>query len=64
VLASLGLADPRTARVVHIADTLSLVCLEVSEAFREEAERRADLTSLSGLSDMQFDATGNLATPL
>jgi hypothetical protein len=64
VLASLALSDPRAARIVRIADTLSLVHLEVSEAFREEAERRADLTSLSGLREMQFDATGNLATPL
>jgi hypothetical protein len=64
VLASLALADPRAARIVRIADTLSLVHLEVSEAFREEVERRADLTSLSELREMGFDPMGNLETAL
>jgi hypothetical protein len=60
VLASLAIADNSTARIVRIADTLSLVELEVSEALREDVDRNPNLTGLSELVPMQFDSTGNM----
>jgi hypothetical protein len=59
-LTSLALDDPRTARIVRITDTLSLTNLEVSEALRDEVLRHPSLTPLGDLSEMQFDASGNL----
>jgi hypothetical protein len=60
ILNSLAMPDPRTARVVRIADTLSLVNLEASEGFREEVKRHPHLTVTSDLFEMEFDAVGNL----
>jgi hypothetical protein len=60
MLTSLAIPDPRAARIVRIADTLSLVSLEVSEAFREEVTRQPNLTIFGDLDAMQFDAAGNL----
>ena len=59
-LASLTLANPRTARVVRIRDTLSLETLEASESMREEAQARTDLTVLSEPAEAGFDEEGNL----
>jgi hypothetical protein len=59
-LTSLALGDPHAARLVRIADTLSLTALEVSEALREEVRHRPDLTPMSEPAEMQFDAGGNL----
>jgi hypothetical protein len=64
VLASLAITDSHAARIVRIADTLSLIEFEVSEALREEVERDPNLTTLSELGLMQFDAMGKLAAPL
>jgi hypothetical protein len=61
VLASLAIPDNSLARMVRIADTLSLVKLEVSEALRDEVVRDPNLTGLSEFGPMHFDATGNLA---
>ena len=60
-LNSVGLADISLARVVRIADTLSLEKLEVSEAFRPELAGRPDLEVKRDLSEMRFDAAHNLA---
>ena len=59
-LHSLALADSRGARIVRVADTLSLAELEVSEPYLEEVKNRADLEALSGLAEMQFDLSANL----
>jgi hypothetical protein len=59
-LDSLGLADPREARIVRIRDTLSLGELEVSEALGETIPGRSDLERLSEPAEIRFDAHGNL----
>jgi hypothetical protein len=64
ILTSLAMPDPRAARIVRIADTLSLVNLEVSEALHEEVNLQTDLFPSGELGAMQFDPAGNLATTL
>ncbi len=61
MLASLPLPDPRAARIVRIADTLSLSEMEISEPLWMEVRTRPELSALSDPSDMSFDADGNLA---
>jgi hypothetical protein len=60
-LTSLAIPDTRAARVVRIADTLSLANLEVSEAYDEEIKQTPGVTGVSGLCEMRFDAEGNLS---
>jgi hypothetical protein len=62
-LASLAIPDTRRARVVRVADTLSLAELEVSEAYADAVKQSGDLAAVSAPRDMRFDASGNL-TPL
>jgi hypothetical protein len=58
-LASLGTSDP--PRVVRILDTLSLIDLEVSEAFAEEVKQLQPRLSPTGEPrEMQFAPDGNL----
>jgi hypothetical protein len=57
-LASLALDDVSNARVVRIADTLSLETLEVSAAFHDQLGD--GLKVISGTREMAFDAAGNL----
>jgi hypothetical protein len=59
-LATLPLADPRQAKVVRIADTLSLSELQLSEAYAEEVRRRTDLEIVGSPADVRFDPEGNL----
>ena len=59
-LASLAIPDVRQAKVVRIADTLSLVTLEVSEVYAGLVEQHADLERLEGPREFRFDAKGNL----
>src|SRR5437867_886869 len=59
-LASLAIPDTPQAKVIRIADTLSLVNLEVSEAFNTAVRQRNDLEAVGGLSEMKFDSTDNL----
>jgi hypothetical protein len=54
------LATGEPARVVRIADTLSLSRVEVSEVYRSDLPRRADLAALGPAAEMGFDAAGNL----
>jgi len=60
-LDSLALDDPGAARIVRIADTLSLSNLEVSEALAKDVGRQPNLTVMSQPAPMQFDARQNLA---
>jgi hypothetical protein len=60
-LNSIGLDDPAQARVVRIADTLSLEKVEISEAYFPDLSHRHDLELKRGPSEMRFDSTGNLA---
>src|SRR5947208_4193623 len=60
-LSSLAIPDTRHAKVVRIADTLSLVKLEVSEAYASLVKKREDLETQGEPREMRFDATENLA---
>jgi hypothetical protein len=60
-LASLALTAAQPARVVRIADTLSLEHIEVSEAYQDLARDRNDLELRGPAQEMRFDAEGNLA---
>lgn len=60
-LDSVGLEDVRSARLVRIADTLSVVEMEVSERLWNETRDNPALTALTEARDLQFDADGNLA---
>jgi hypothetical protein len=59
-LESLGLEDVRTARMVRIADTLSVAEMDVSEPLWSVAKNDSRLTALGDARDMEFDAEGNL----
>ena len=59
-LASLALSDPRQAKIIRIADTLSLETLAVSEAYAELVSRGPDLEVLTPAAELSFDAAGNL----
>jgi hypothetical protein len=59
-LASLAIPDTRQAKVVRIADTLSLANLEVSEAYADLVKQREDLEMLGGQREMRFDPVHNL----
>ena len=55
-----SLPNPAAARIVRIADTLSLVELELSEAMWIEAKERPEISAISELRELRFDAEGNL----
>ncbi|HSH94914.1 MAG TPA: lactate racemase domain-containing protein [Roseimicrobium sp.] len=63
LLASLPISDPRTARIVHVADTLSLAEMEISDALWNQPDRRPGLVATTGAHDMEFDPEG-LLSPL
>jgi len=67
MLNSLALRDPSQAKVVRIADTLSLERLEVSEACAELSRQNPQMERLSAPEQIKFDANENLlplAVPL
>src|SRR5438876_1564986 len=59
-LASLAIPDVRQAKVVRIADTLSLVNLEVSEAYASLVTQRPDLETVGSPRELTFDEAGCL----
>lgn len=59
-LVTVGLVEPEDARVIHIADTLHLAEVLVSEAFLPEIEGREDLEIIEPPRDIEFDSDGNL----
>lgn len=59
-LPTLGLVEPTKAKIVHISNTLHLSEVLVSEAYLPEVQQRSDLSILSGPTEMDFDADGNL----
>ncbi|MSU66115.1 MAG: DUF2088 domain-containing protein [Opitutus sp.] len=59
-LASLPLPDPAAARIVRIADTLSLTEMEISEKLWAETKLRPEITALGEPHVVEFDAEGNL----
>jgi hypothetical protein len=61
-LGSLAMADPSTARIVRIADTLTLDRLEISEEVL--GQRAAGIEAEGDAGEMKFDEAGNLASSL
>ena len=59
-LGTVGLVEPRRARLLWIADTLDLVEVECSAACLEAARGRDDLEIISEPREMPFDETGSL----
>ncbi|MBI4324313.1 MAG: [Fe-S]-binding protein, partial [Chloroflexi bacterium] len=59
-LALLALPDTRLAKVVRIADTLSLASLAVSEPYLYQIKTRDDLAIVGPVEEMTFDSAGNL----
>jgi hypothetical protein len=60
-LISLPLPETAAARIVRIADTLSVANMTISEALWPEIKGRPGITMLGAAQPMEFDATGNLA---
>jgi hypothetical protein len=60
-LQTIGLIDPPRARVIHIADTLHVAEVLVSEAYLPQLAERPDLTPVGDMAEMAFDAGGNLS---
>ena len=60
-LASLPLADTAAAKIVRIADTLSVAEMEISEALWPEIRSRPEISKLDELRELNFDNGGNLA---
>ena len=59
-LSTVGLVEPKDARVIHITNTLLVSEVMVSEAYVPELEGRNDLEIQDGPADMRFDLDGNL----
>ncbi len=59
-LRSLAMDNPVQARVVRIADTLSLSELEVSESLAADVKSKPQLTITRAATEMEFDASDNL----
>jgi hypothetical protein len=59
-LVSACLADTATARVVRIADTLSLEKVEVSEVYAAEFSQKPQIEPFAAAQEMVFDEGGNL----
>jgi len=59
-LKTIGAVEPEKARLVHIRNTLEIGALDVSEAFMEDLEGRAELELKEELGHLSFDAEGNL----
>ena len=60
MLASLPLPDLRAAKIVRIADTLSLAEMEISEPLWNEVRTRTNLTVVGEPAEISFDAGDNL----
>jgi hypothetical protein len=63
-LRSLGLVEPENARIVHIADTLRLEEMEISEAMEAEAEKIQNVSLIGKPHSIAFDGEGNLISDL
>ena len=59
-----GLPEPERARIMHIADTLHLETVRVSEAYREEVAARDDMEIVDEGDFLRFDDEGNLLDPV
>ena len=60
MLMSLPLSDSRDARIVRIADTLSVAEMKVSESLWAEINRQKNIIALNSLEEFEFNDDGNL----
>jgi hypothetical protein len=60
LLATLPITDMSSARVVRIADTLSVAEMEISETLWKTSKKTANLGMLNEVREIEFDAQGNL----
>ncbi|MCY2973850.1 MAG: hypothetical protein NTW52_04190 [Planctomycetota bacterium] len=60
MLMSLPMSDPQNARIVRIADTLSVADMEISEKLWSEIKLRENVIALNKLRGFLFDDEGNL----
>ena len=58
ILETVGLVDPVDSGIIHIANTLKLGEVLVSEKYTPEIQERSDPEVLSGHAAVAFDAHG------
>lgn len=58
-LPTIGLVEPRDAKIIHIRNTLQLEEVRVSAAYEREARERTDLEILDTAHEFQFDQQGD-----
>jgi hypothetical protein len=63
-LMTLGLVEPKDARIIHIANTLRLEEMEISESMAAEAEKMANISIMGRPRPMAFDKKKNLISDL
>ena len=63
-LMTLGLVEPKDARIIHIANTLRLEDMEISESMAAEAEKMANISIMGRPRPMAFDKKKNLISDL
>ena len=61
---TLGLVEPKDARIIHIANTLRLEEMEISESMAAEAEKMANISITGRPRPMAFDKKKNLISDL
>jgi hypothetical protein len=59
-LKTIGDIEPEKARIIHILNTLKLEEMLISEVMLPEAEQMDNVKITGSVSQMKFDATGNL----
>jgi len=60
MLISIGDIPPEEVRLLRIRDTLSLICIEASEALLPELKNHPNVSAISELYDMEFDENQKL----
>ena len=61
---TLGMVEPKDARIVHIANTLRLEDMEISESMAAEAKKMANISITGRPRPMAFDKKKNLISDL
>jgi hypothetical protein len=61
MLTSLPLSNPQDAKIVRIADTLSVADMEVSESLWRLHRDQSNLIALNQLEELRFDSEQNLS---
>jgi hypothetical protein len=59
-LATIGLVEPKNAKIVHIRNTLDIEQMRISKALLQEAAQIKNMEVISGLEPLQFRGDGNI----